>query len=360
MASGTALRWSALALLQRSLPALAVNTVIALTLTAFGDDDFGNNLVYSHCIGVSIWLLIEVAQYWLMPDQKKQWRRLYLIVPSAVILGYVIGLLAGGWLLDHQAYGLWSQSPRLVLGYLLLSLMAGGALTFYFMSREQLAAANEEMAQAAAQAEAAHRHAAESKLLLLQSQLEPHMLFNTLANLRALIGTDGAAATAMLDRLNAYLRATLNASRAIEHSLQTEFDRLRDYLELIAVRMGSRLQFSLELPTEMAQIPVPPLLMQPLVENAIKHGLEPKVEGGSVMVRASVDAGQLMLEVTDSGVGFDASMPAVDGADGGFGLTQVRERLLAAYGAPSRVELTSKPGSGTVVQIHLPLSIIKR
>ena len=101
------------------------------------------------------------------------------------------------------------------------------------------------------------------------------MLFNTLANFRALIGTDPARATHMLDSLIDYLRAKLQASRATHHSLQNEFDRLGDYLALMQVRMGPRLTCALDLPAELADQLVPTLLLQPLVENAIKHGLEP-------------------------------------------------------------------------------------
>src|SRR3569623_437905 len=112
------------------------------------------------------------------------------------------------------------------------------------------------------------------------------MLFNTLANLRALSGVDPNRAQEMLDHMIAYLRATLNASRAASHSLQAEFDRLQDYLELMAIRMGPRLRFTLDLPGALAQDTVPSLLLQPLVENAIQHGLEPKVGGGEVRVAA--------------------------------------------------------------------------
>ena len=124
------------------------------------------------------------------------------------------------------------------------------------------------------QAEAAQRQAAENQLQLLQSQLEPHMLFNTLANLRVLIGIDPERAQAMLDRLIAFLRATLNASRRPSHPLAAEFTHLDDYLALMAVRMGPRLQVHFDLPEALGPLPVPPLLLQPLVENAIKHGLE--------------------------------------------------------------------------------------
>ena len=189
---------------------------------------------------------------------------------------------------------------------------------------------------------------------LLETQIEPHMLFNTLANLRALIATDTEAALHMLDRLNDYLRATLKASRATLHPLQTEFDRLGDYLALMAVRMGPRLQFTLDLPPELANLSVPPLLLQPIVENSIKHGLEPKVEGGSITVRARCADKVLTLEVLDTGMGMAATKPpaaSTSNADNGFGLAQVRERLLTAYGPTATIKIiaTYPTGTGTII-----------
>ena len=157
------------------------------------------------------------------------------------------------------------------------------------------------------------------------------MLFNTLANLRALIATDPERATQMLDSLIDYLRTTLQASRATFHSLADEFDRLGDYLALMQVRMGPRLTCTLDLPPELAAQPVPTLLLQPLVENAIKHGLEPKIEGGSIAVSARREGDNIVLDVIDSGVGLK------DGS--GFGLTQVRERLQATYGSHGAIYL---------------------
>src|SRR6185312_14350513 len=127
-----------------------------------------------------------------------------------------------------------------------------------------------------AQVAAAAHEATLARLDMLQSQLEPHMLFNTLANLRALIAADPPRAQEMLDHLIAFLRATLAASRQPEHPLSDEFARIDDYLALMRVRMGDRLRTSAALPPDLAALPVPPLLLQPLVENAIKHGLEPQ------------------------------------------------------------------------------------
>lgn len=176
------------------------------------------------------------------------------------------------------------------------------------------------------------------------------MLFNTLANLRALIGTDPARANAMLDHLIDYLRATLTASRATSHSLADEFARLGDYLALMQVRMGSRLACTLDMAPHLREHPVPTLLLQPLVENAIKHGLEPKIEGGSVTVTARREGANVVLEVTDSGVGLQDEI----GMAFGFGLAQVRERLQAVYGDKATITLGAASAQFTRARISFP------
>jgi LytS/YehU family sensor histidine kinase len=197
----------------------------------------------------------------------------------------------------------------------------------------------------------ARQHADEARLKLLETQLEPHMLFNTLANLRALIGIDPARAQHMLDHMIAYLRATLDASRATTHPLQREVDRLRDYLELMAIRMGPRLAFTLDLPGDLANVRVPTLLLQPLVENSIQHGLEPKVEGGRIAVRAAREGDTLVLTVDDTGVG-DAHGAS---SGNGFGLAQIRERLVALHGERARLDFRTD-STGAHARITLPIA----
>ena len=345
------------------LASASLNTMIALALTlghkgqGIGLHALGVNLVYSQCIGLAIWGLIDLGRAWLTPDEPRHWPRLVGIVPAGVVLGYLGGTLVADTLLgDPAGGGLSFLGSGQSAGLLLMSLAIGAGCTYYFMSQSRLASAREEVARASAQAEAAQRQAAESQLKLLQTQLEPHMLFNTLANLRVLVGLDPARAQTMLDHLIAYLRATLGASRATLHPLQDEFDRLADYLALMAVRMGPRLAFSLDLPDELRAVPVPPLLLQPLVENSIRHGLEPKVAGGSIHVQAQMQGSRLFLAVTDTGLGCDtATPPATTALTSGFGLTQVRERLHTCYGAEGAIEIVAIPSGGTRVSISFPL-----
>ena len=332
-------------LLKHALLAVGLNTFIALALSAMDIRHLRINMVFSQCIGLSIWGMIEVAQFWLITDWDRHWRRLVAIVPIGVVMGYLLGTLVAGRLLQIDSLGFLMDSPRSFLGLLSMSMAAGAMMTYFFLNQRQLAAQKQ-------RAEVALRQAAESRLKLLETQLEPHMLFNTLANLRILISLDPARAQTMLDHLIAYLRATLSASRASAHTLRQEFDRLQDYLELMAVRMGPRLQFSMHLPPELASQKVPPLLLQPLVENSIQHGLEPKVEGGSVTISARREGALLCLEVLDTGLGLERSTNTTTGQ--GFGLSQVSERLSTEYGNAGTINLVANHAGGTIATVTFP------
>lgn len=339
--------------LRHGLQVLAFCCVVAVfTSMIWRDLGYGGHLVHSVSIGMLTWaviefgrLLVPVEQCYRDPERgghgwPKGWRGIALTL-LGVTVGYFGGtqlaLLAigGAHTVDHL--------NDLLLG-LLVTLAAGTVASFYFFARGKQAALQASIA-------AAERDASEARLKLLQSQLEPHMLFNTLANLRALIGVDAQAAQHMVDRLNDYLRATLGASRVTWHPLADEFARLADYLALMAIRMGPRLQVELDLPAALRDQPVPPLLLQPLVENALQHGLEPRVQGGLVRVAAQRVGHVLQLEVSDTGVGFDPTLLRADR----FGLTQVLDRVATAYGGRGHVDVQSVPGDGTRVRIHLPL-----
>jgi sensor histidine kinase YesM len=276
-------------------------------------------------------------------------------------LGYTLGTAVGDAITGFSTPGLLQNRTAIVI-----SLIAAVAATWYFIGNEKL-----NLARAAA--ETARREAAESQLMLLQSQLEPHMLFNTLANLRVLITLDPPRAQAMLDRLIGYLRATLGASRIGLHPLADEFDRLADYLALMALRMGPRLQVALDLPTDLRALPVPPLLLQPLVENCIRHGLEPKVEGGRIEVRAARRGDQLLLTVRDTGVGLDqtgdglqrdrdpdapagTSSASATPAQSHYGTQHVAARLATLYGARALFRLLPADDAegGTLAEVSLP------
>ncbi|MDE2396931.1 MAG: histidine kinase [Burkholderiales bacterium] len=334
---------------------------ITVLLSAFGRGRFGTNAVYSYAIGLCCWAANEAVQLATaaLYDATRRWRGLpgdATIFPSrwahavpAVLLCVMLGPPAGMWIADRltgqtsPSLLLWdSVNTRITIA---MSIVASLAAVAVLGTMERLAAAR-------AEAEAARRLATESQLRLLQSQLEPHMLFNTLANLRVLIALDPPRAQAMLDRLIAYLRATLSASRAERHPLAAEFERVADYLALMAVRMGERLQVDLDLPDELRSIAVPPLLLQPLVENSIQHGLEPKVEGGRIEVRSRRDGASLVISVRDTGVGLGNAYAS---AGTGFGLSQVRARLATLYGERAGFTLAADASGGTLATLKLPI-----
>ena len=329
--------------------ALFCAPIAALTQLIWPQHGYGHHLVRSLAIGLITWGVIETGArlvdarhshvYGAHLRWPKGWRGL-LLVAVGIGCGFLLGDPLGAWLTGAERL----RSARDDRLGLLITIGAGVAGSYYFHQRGK--------AQALLAAKArAERDATEAHLRLLQSQLEPHMLFNTLANLRALIGVDPPAAQAMLDTLNGYLRATLDASRATAHPLGAEFERLRDYLGLMAIRMGPRLAYELRLPDGLRDWPVPPLLLQPLVENAIQHGLEPQVAGGRIDVSAAREGSELVLTVRDDGLGFDAG----EARAGRFGMAQVRERVATAYGGRGRVDVQSQPGAGTTIRITLPL-----
>jgi hypothetical protein len=338
--------------LQHLLQVLAVSLAIAAIQYAFQPEKpYGPPAVYSLFIGGSIWAIVDLGRHLFPSSGETGWPKGIAgvaIVVLGIAGGYLLGNFAGNQLCLH--FGLYGAGGPPVdrqadlRNSILITVMAGLVGCYYFYNVSRSAYLERKMGEA-------RKHADEARLKLLETQLEPHMLFNTLANLRALIGVDPVRAQGMLDHMIAYLRATLSASRTATHSLQAEFDRLQDYLELMGIRMGPRLAFSLVLPPELAQHPVPALLLQPLVENSIQHGLEPKVEGGRITVSARREGDQLVLEVSDTGIG-----PSEAPASGkGFGMTQVRERLATLHGSDASVDFRAAPQGGACTSIRLPL-----
>jgi hypothetical protein len=197
----------------------------------------------------------------------------------------------------------------------------------------------------------AEADATEARLQALQARIEPHFLFNTLANLRQLYEQDRAAGHQMLCSLVDYLQQVLPENRGSESTLQREAALVLAYLDIHRIRMGTRLSSKVEVPQCLAQHPIPPMLLLTLVENAIKHGLNPLPEGGSVTVTVFPRGADLVVSVADTGVGFRSS------AGSGSGLANVRARLDAKYGARARLHLENDTAGGARVSILLPLVV---
>ena len=303
--------------------------------------DWVLQFVYAESIGLSIWACTELGRYLLGIDPQAGWRWAVLQV-AAVVAGYTIGTELGDLYCGCSSFEFFRRSPRTLASYLVLSVAITGAISYFFISRGRDQRRQREIATA-------QRDAAEARLKLLESQLEPHMLFNTLANLRALIAVDPQRAQAMLDQLIAFLRATLGASRVPFHALDAEFARVADYLALMQARMGSRLETKLDLPADLATLQVPPLVLQPLVENAIHHGIARRAGAGKIVIRARGDADSVQITVSDDGAGITS-----DAVPEGVGLSNSRLRLEQLYGGRGRLVLKGHPGSGAEAVVTIP------
>ena len=194
----------------------------------------------------------------------------------------------------------------------------------------------------------------ELRLGVLQAQVEPHFLFNTLASVRALVREAPEQAEATLDALVDYLRASIPRLREDAPGIQTtvgdQLDLCARYLEVMRLRTGGRLQYAVEADTAVRALPMPPMLLITLAENAVKHGIEPKPGPGRITLRALQDSGTLRLEVIDDGVGLRP------GAGGGLGLENLRAQLHTHYGARASLRLESREGGGTRAALSLPLA----
>ncbi len=199
----------------------------------------------------------------------------------------------------------------------------------------------------------AHKQQADLRLGLLQAQVEPHFLFNTLASVRALVRQDPAQAEATLDALVDHLRATIPKLRdgeaMLHSSLGQQLDICASYLELMRLRMGGRLTYAVEAAPDLRVRPFPALLLITLVENAIKHGIEPQPGPGRIEVRAWLKGERLVLSVVDDGAGLQP------GLGSGMGLANVREQLANRYGDQATLSLRSVAGRGAVAEIAIPL-----
>jgi hypothetical protein len=204
-----------------------------------------------------------------------------------------------------------------------------------------------------AEEESLKRQVVEARMAAMQAQVEPHFLFNTLASIDHLIEVDPPRASLMQKNLIALLRASMPAMREKATGLGRELEVVRPYLEILKVRMQGRLRAELSVPEGLYSAEFPPMMLQSLVENAIKHGLEPKAEGGSIAVGAEVVHGKLAVTVADTGVGFAKAATAGTGT----GLSNIRERLKLIYGDAAELRITENSPTGTRVTIVVPYKV---
>jgi two-component sensor histidine kinase len=303
---------------------------------------YGINLAVALCVGLVIHALFRLGERLIGADRIRAFssplRGLYF--GGLPVLGTAIGWPLASWLVGQDGPG-WFRlgDANTIVGSLLLSALISLVIYQFFAAKERQAQAE--------------KRATEAQLRLLQGQIEPHFLFNTLAGVISLIDESPARAKAMLLAFTDYLRASLTTLRHDEGPLSQELELARAYLLLLQSRMEDRLRFSIDADEAARRVPVPPLLLQPLVENAVHHGLEPTLDGGTVTVRARVAGGRLVLEVLDNGRGLHAPPRRGNRAGAGMALANIRQRLQGRYGGEATLELNTTD-AGTLARITLP------
>jgi signal transduction histidine kinase len=234
-----------------------------------------------------------------------------------------------------------------------LLLTAGAVIGKTVMTSARAARARADLLRVEAERNLMSRQVVEAQLKMMQAQVEPHFLFNTLANVRFLQDSDPAGAGRMLDHLIDYLHAALPQMRESSTTLAQETELARAYLEILRIRMGGRLAFAIQMPQDLMNVSFPPMMLLSLVENAIKHGLEPMREGGRIDIEAAADAGRLRLAVKDTGAGLGSGAESEAGS--GVGLANIRERLKTLFGESAQLTLQENQPHGVIATIEIPL-----
>jgi signal transduction histidine kinase len=332
---------------------LTVRRVIGVTVICFaaalGVRWFFTNTILdlmriALCIGYTSMVLVTIAGNLRDSTIPREARQIVAIVVGS-FLGTILAGLIRGLNLSHMfTERLWGVSMTMGLGIGIGCVVVGAAIF-----RERQARSEARLHRAEAERSQLERNMLEARMQLMQAQVEPHFLFNTLANVQHLVETDPPAASRMLESLIHYLRAALPQMREAATNLGREVDMARAFLEIHRVRMGKRLEYSIDVPMSLRALPFPPMMLISLVENALKHGIDPCCDSGTIAIRATTADGALTVSVIDTGAGI------VPKAGGGLGLSNIRERLRALHGPAARLTLEENSPRGVVAAIQVPL-----
>jgi hypothetical protein len=320
----------------------AVCCVVSLFLTLLNGSSLIDNLVNSHVIGFSQLTLATLVRLFF------RGRLPVLGIVFAIPAGFVLGSKLASLVGVPNDTALMLQEPAAMRGPILMTLFVAVVVTAFFLYFSYTRGVREDLERERRRAAEALQGETAARLALLQAQIEPHFLFNTLANIHAVIKQDPDVASRILEELNAYLRASLRRSRQMTATVGEEVELVEALLALARARLGARLAFTVAVPPELRDTPLPPLLLQPLVENAIRHGIEPAIDGGKIDVDVRKTADGLELTVTDTGVGLNTTAPE------GVGLSNVRARLTSLFGEKGRLLLYANAPRGVIARLVIP------
>ena len=309
---------------------------------------FVANMVISLTITLSVRLLLAASARAIGRERLRGWSRArrsvyYTLVPIVgASIGWPLGML---WAFGVDLRAFFSlDRPGAMIGSIALAILITAIFQqFFAMKTRQIQAENQ---------------ATEAQLRLLQAQIEPHFVFNTLANVVSLMDSDAPRAKAMLESFVDYLRASLAGLGHATHTLGDEIDLVDAYMKIIKMRMEDRLHYAIDVPPELRARPLPALSLQPLVENAIVHGLEPLISGGTIRIAARLERNHLVLTVEDDGAGIATEPPAPRPGErargSGTALANIRERLRQAHGSAAALRLDGVVPHGVRASLSLP------
>jgi len=310
---------------------------------------YRHSLIYTFCIAMPAWLVMDRIgpRLWCRPS--------FVRIP-ALVGALASFALAGSLAADLIFLGIGWQDPSTFwpeFGHglriaVFMTILLGATTTTVEALRERLQAAKEELRTRQLEDERARQLVTQARLSSLESRIHPHFLFNTLNSISALIREDPRKAERTVERLAALLRYSLDNNAGGLVPLRQELHVVEDYLEIEKTRFGDRLRFTLDVPPDLAELDVPPLALQTLVENSIKHAVAPNRYGGEIGVTARLLAGSLVVEVTDDGPGFERAC-----LQQGHGLENLQERLTALFDGEGCLEIARR-GGRTVVGVAIP------
>ena len=275
-----------------------------------------------------------------------------IVLAIALVVGCALAFKLHSWLGFSAAvpFGMAIHKLRVML------LQWGLVVTAYYFIERSIRRAVE-LRQAELELHRMEAQMLEARLQVMQAQVEPHFLFNTLAHVQRLYQTQPTRGRSMLDSFCAYLQAALPRMRGNGSTLGKEVDLARAYLDIQQIRMGHRLRHEIAVPPELLAASFPPMMLLSLVENAVKHGLNPLRQGGTIRILAASDDHTLRVTVTDNGIGLST---AAYGAGDGVGLSNIRSRLTALYRDRARFTLDPNTPQGVMATIHVPLTLDRR
>jgi signal transduction histidine kinase len=340
---GTVLGWRRIAVM------LMVAVPMALLISVGSETRFGTWLARTVIVGIGALVGFGVAEFW--PRRLPRWIGRWVFQLLAMAVAVPLFAFVAYWVTTGGDPA-FAANPRRFVGFGQLTvagILFGAWIALGSIIRQRDARAHAQMLAFERERRELERQAIEARTQLLRSQIQPHFLFNTLANIQALVEAGSPHAPQVLASLIAYLKAAVPQLDETVSTLGREVELARAYLELMRMRMPDRLRFALDVDPSVLAYRCPPTTLLTLVENAVRHGIDPAEDGGNIDVAVKRDGGDVLIRVEDSGVG-----PGVSDSGPGTGLKALRERLALAFGEAAALRLFEREPHGFKVEVQFP------